>query len=112
LQPTLDLIAELAPHYKLAVVSSSGRTEVEPPLVRAGIRDHFEVLVCGKEAKQLKPEPDPYLLAAELLKVRRPLVVEDSDAGEASGRAAGFEVLRVGSAESVPVEIRRVLNFR
>jgi beta-phosphoglucomutase len=106
---TLALIKDLARTHKLAVVSSSGRTEIEPPLIRAGIREYFEAMVCGKEAGRLKPEPDPYLHAAALLGAKNPLVVEDSDAGEASGRAAGFEVLRVSTAESVPSELRRVL---
>jgi HAD superfamily hydrolase (TIGR01509 family) len=110
LAETEALIADLSPHYKLAVVSSSGRTEIEPPLERAGLRSHFDAMVCGKEAGNLKPSPDPYLRAAELLAATKPLVVEDSAAGEASGRAAGFEVLRVTSAESVPSELRRVLG--
>jgi HAD superfamily hydrolase (TIGR01509 family) len=109
LAETTELISELAPNYKLAVVSSSGRTEVEPPIVRAGIREHFQAMVCGREAGNLKPSPDPYLLGAELLGAKTPLVVEDSAAGEASGRAAGFEVLRVSSAESVPSELRKIL---
>jgi len=109
LAETGALIAELSPRYKLAVVSSSGRTEVEPPIVRAGLREHFQGMVCGREAGNLKPAPDPYLRAAELLGAKNPLVVEDSAAGEASGRAAGFDVLRVASAESVPVELRKIL---
>lgn len=112
LDETKELISELSQNYKLAVVSSSGRTEIEPPIVLAGIRDCFQAMVCGKEAGKLKPEPDPYLRAAELLAAQNPLVVEDSAAGEASGRAAGFEVLRVNSAESVPAELRRYLNAR
>jgi beta-phosphoglucomutase len=111
LAETTAMLSELAPHYKLAVVSSSGRTEIEPPIVRAGLREYFQAMVCGKEAGNLKPSPDPYLRAAQLLGAKSPLVVEDSVAGEASGRAAGFEVLRVNSAESVPAEIRRILNF-
>jgi beta-phosphoglucomutase len=107
---TTQLIAELASGYKLAVVSSSGRSEVEPPIVAAGIREHFQTMVCGREAGDLKPAPDPYLLAAKLLGSRKPLVVEDSAAGEASGRAAGFEVLRVTSAETVPSELRQALS--
>jgi beta-phosphoglucomutase len=110
LYETTRLIADLAPSYQLAVVSSSGRTEVEPPIVRAGIRDHFQAMVCGKEAGNLKPAPDPYLRAAELLGAKRPLVVEDSEAGVAAGRAAGFEVLQIFSAESVPNEVRRALR--
>jgi HAD superfamily hydrolase (TIGR01509 family) len=107
---TTRLIEDLAPRYKLAVVSSSGRTEVEPPIMRAGLRDHFLALVCGKEAGNLKPAPDPYLRAAELLGAKKPLVVEDSAAGEESGRAAGFEVLRVTSADAVPGELRKILG--
>ena len=42
-----------------------------------------------------KPAPEPYLLAATRLGVERALVLEDSAAGIASGRAAGFEVLAV-----------------
>lgn len=109
LAETAAMVTELSPRYKLAVVSSSGRTEVEPPIVRAGLREHFKAMVCGKEAGNLKPAPDPYLHAAQLLDSNNPLVVEDSAAGEASGRAAGFEVLRVASAESVPAELRRAL---
>jgi beta-phosphoglucomutase len=112
LPETAKLIAELAPHYKLAVVSSSGRTEVEPPIIRAGLRDHFQAMVCGKEAGQLKPAPDPYLLAAKLLDAKKPLVVEDSAAGEASGKAAGFTVLKVSSAADVASELRGILSFR
>ena len=55
---TLELIHSLNGH-KLAVVSSSRRAEIEPPLVRAGIRPRFEILVCGsEEVERLKPAPD------------------------------------------------------
>jgi len=57
LEETKQLIRDLSLNHKLAVVSSSARTEVEPPIVRAGIREYFEVLVCGKEAAKLKPAP-------------------------------------------------------
>jgi HAD superfamily hydrolase (TIGR01509 family) len=109
---TINLIRELQPFYKLAVVSSSDRSEVEPPLVRAGIRDCFQAFVCGMEVLNLKPAPDPYLRAAELLAVRSPLVVEDSDAGVAAGIAAGFEVLRVSRPELLGEEVRGFLNRR
>lgn len=88
--------------YKLAVVSSSSRSEIEPLLVTAGLRGAFQALVCGEDVQRPKPAPEPYLLAAERLGVRTALVVEDSDVGEASGRAAGFDVLRVTSPHELP----------
>lgn len=108
-QATLDLVQELKSSYKLAVVSSSHRLEIEPPLERAGIRGCFQALVCGAEVPNMKPAPDPYLRAAELLGARSPLVVEDSSAGVASAIAAGFQVLRLPRPESLSRELRRVL---
>jgi len=105
---TLELVRSVA-SLPLAVVTSSGRSEIEPALIRAGIRDCFRAFVCGLEVPNLKPAPDPYRKAAELLGVTNPLVVEDSDAGEQSGRAAGFQVLRVANAVEVPRLVRQFL---
>jgi beta-phosphoglucomutase len=112
LEDTMELIRELSAlqRYKLGVVSSSGRSEVELPIERAGLHSYFQVFVCGKEVKHLKPAPDPYLRGAELLGAKRPLVVEDSDAGVESARAAGFDVVRVSSADQVANEVRRQLT--
>lgn len=112
LADTMGLIRELSGSgdYNLAVVSSSGRSEVEEPIERAGLRPYFQAFVCGREVEHLKPAPDPYLRGAELLGARRPLVVEDSDAGVASGKAAGFDVLRVSSADAVAAEVRAKLK--
>ena len=82
-------------NYKLAVVTSSGRCEIEPVLEAGGIRSCFEAAVYGEDVKRHKPAPDPYLLAAKRLGITSALVVEDSEAGVESGRAAGFEVVRI-----------------
>ena len=93
--------------YKLAVVTSSATTEIAPILAAGGIRQHFDTLVGGEDVKHHKPAPDPYLLAVQRLGVRTALVVEDSEPGMASGRAAGFEVLAVKG----PADLReRVLG--
>jgi beta-phosphoglucomutase len=96
--------------YKLAVVSSSGRLEIEPALDRAGLLDCFETLVFGGDVRQLKPAPEPYLLAAARLNAQRPLVVEDSEAGVESARAAGFDVIRVKSPDEVPAALHERLK--
>lgn len=109
LDETVRLLRDIA--LPMAVVSSSSRNEVELPLLQAGIRDRFSALVCGLEAGKLKPAPDPYLMGAEMLGAARPLVVEDSEAGEQSGRAAGFEVLRVTSPAEVAPGVRALLGI-
>jgi len=106
------LLDELHPDYKLAVVSSSARLEIEPPLVLGNLRGYFGALIAGEDVEHLKPAPDPYLLAARLLSAQKPLVVEDSPAGITSGRAAGFEVLAVSSASSMAAALLDRLSGR
>ena len=80
----------------------------------AGLRSCFQTLICGREVPNLKPAPDPYLKAAEVLGAKRPLVVEDSDAGVASAQAAGFDVVRISSPQRVAEEVQKRLisSFR
>jgi len=94
------LLERLHREYKLAVVSSSSRNEIEALLVAGGLRRHFDVLVCAEDVSraQLKPAPYPYLLAAQRTGARHPLVVEDSPTGLESARAAGFETLHLKQA--------------
>lgn len=106
-----DFIAALAQRFRLAVVTSSSRTEIEPLLVRAGIRPYFGALVCAEDVAHHKPAPDAYLLAARLLGVETALVIEDSDSGMESARRAGFEALRVPSAaQMIPLVLERIAN--
>src|SRR5579864_2494422 len=61
------LFEELHGRYKLAVVSSSSCSEIEPLLERAGMRGYFGTVVGGESVTHHKPAPEPYLLAAERL---------------------------------------------
>lgn len=103
---TLTLIREVSERYRLAVVTSSGETEVAPILDRIGIANCFHACVYGGDVARLKPAPDPYLRAGELLGVSRALVVEDSEAGQASGAAAGFDVVAIPAAADVARLVR------
>jgi HAD superfamily hydrolase (TIGR01509 family) len=64
----------------------------------------FDVTVCGDEVPALKPDPAPYRQAMAALGVRpgECVVVEDSQAGIASGLAAGAAVLGVPGIQPVP----------
>jgi beta-phosphoglucomutase len=109
-EDVVHLISRLSRH-RLGVVTSSGRNEVEPILSAGGILEHFHVAVYGGDVRRLKPAPDPYLLAVERLRVSKALVVEDSDAGEASGRAAGLDVLRIHHQDEMVAAVTRFLGL-
>jgi beta-phosphoglucomutase len=106
----LKLIRQLN-DYQLAIVTSSGQTEVESILIRAGIREYFRAAVFGGDVKKHTPDPEPYLLAVQKLGVQRALVVEDSDAGVASATAAGLDVLRIHKPSDLPARLRERLGL-
>ena len=56
------------------------------------------MIVCGDMVTRCKPDPEPYRRALELLGVapEHAIVVEDSPAGAAAGRAAGCHVIAYG----------------
>lgn len=86
-----------------ALVTSTHRRLTEIALDTLG-RANFAAVVCGDEAARPKPNPDPYLRAAQLLGVpaQRCVAVEDSPLGVAAASAAGCAVLAVPS--EVPLE--------
>ncbi|WP_435736104.1 HAD family phosphatase [Cellulosimicrobium sp. PMB13] len=85
-----------------ALVTMSYR-ELAEPVAALAPADAFQVLVCGDEVERGKPDPEPYLLAAERLgvDVTRCVAIEDSPAGIASALASGAATLGVEAV--VPV---------
>lgn len=73
---------------------------------------HFDHTVCGDEVPAGKPDPAPYLRAADLLGLdpAQCLAVEDSPTGAAAADAAGCTVLVVPSLTTVPGSPRRVFR--
>ena len=95
-----------------ALVTNTGRALTEAALDSIG-REHFTVSVCADEVPRGKPDPDPYLRAAELLGVapRRCLAVEDSPNGALAAERAGSAVLVVPCDVPVPAGPGRVLRL-
>ena len=92
-----ELLAEVrAAGVPTALVTSTGRRLVEVALETLG-RDSFDVVVCGDEVTKAKPDPAPYLTAAELLGVPigACVAIEDSPTGVAAAHASGAAVLAV-----------------
>lgn len=95
--------------WPTALVTNTGRALTEMALDGIG-REHFTVTVCGDEVPRGKPDPDPYLRAAELLGVAAGdcLAVEDSPTGALAAELAGAAVLVVPCEVEVPAGPGRV----
>lgn len=93
------------PEQQRAIVTSGTVPIASARLAAAGMQ-RPEVWVTAEQVTRGKPDPEPYLIAAERLGVdpRRCLVIEDAQAGIASARAAGCHVLAVTGTGS-PTEL-------
>ena len=82
---------------KIAVVSGSSGKAVSKTLEVIGINSMVEVIVCAGDTRLGKPNPDPFLMAAEKLGVspEKCLVFEDGDAGVNAAKAAGMDWVRI-----------------
>ena len=77
--------------------SSISRATVDRHLTAHGLLNRFDHLVCRGDYENGKPAPDPFLTAAERLRVepRLCLALEDSHVGVRSASAAGMMTVMV-----------------
>ena len=80
-----------ASRVPLAICSGAARAEIEPVVAAAGIASCFRAVVSSDDVTHGKPDPEGYVkaLAAVGADPADSLVVEDTEAGIASARAAG-----------------------
>jgi HAD superfamily hydrolase (TIGR01509 family) len=104
LLPEVKAVASVVVHVEreagripFAVVSGSPRAAIEKTLTALGLREKFPVIVGAEDYARGKPDPEPFLRAAEILGVPpgRCLVFEDAEAGIRSAEAAGMQWVRV-----------------
>jgi HAD superfamily hydrolase (TIGR01509 family) len=102
--PRLQAVPEVLEHIELqygripfAVVSGSTRESVDKSLAVLGLSDKFPLRICAGDYSRSKPDPEPYLLAAQRLGVtaERCLVFEDTELGVRSAQAAGMGWVKV-----------------
>jgi beta-phosphoglucomutase-like phosphatase (HAD superfamily) len=102
-----ELVRVLAAEMPLGIASGARHAEIDEILTAGGLRAPFSVIVGADDVSRTKPDPAPYLAAAQLLGAFAPgltpgecLAFEDSVPGIASAVAAGMRV--VGVAHSYP----------
>jgi HAD superfamily hydrolase (TIGR01509 family) len=91
----------------VALVSASTRRLVDAVLGHIG-HHHFDTTVAGDETPNPKPDPAPYLLAAERLGADpvRAVVLEDSPTGVRAGLDAGAFVVGIPHVAAIEPQPR------
>ncbi|WP_057490366.1 HAD family hydrolase [Streptococcus orisasini] len=79
---------------KMALASSSTKSDILLALRETDILSYFEFILSGEEFPESKPNPEIYNEAARRLRIPKSdiLIIEDSERGIAAGLAAGIEV--------------------
>jgi HAD superfamily hydrolase (TIGR01509 family) len=104
LLPQLKTVPEVLEHIEaqygripLAVVSGSTRESVTSSLTTLNLLERFDAMVCAGDYTRSKPDPEPFLLAAERLGVAAQdcLVFEDTEMGIQAATAAGMASVKV-----------------
>lgn len=86
-------------NFRTALVTSSKKDYVDLVFEITNIAQFFELLVTGELISKGKPDPEPYLLAAEKLGLppNECAAFEDAPSGVLSGKNAGMKVVAVPS---------------
>jgi HAD superfamily hydrolase (TIGR01509 family) len=97
IQSAVDFLRKAARIAPCAIVSGSPHKDVEEAAALCGVTESLAFVLGAEDYSSGKPAPDGFLAAATKLDVDASecVVVEDSSAGVASGRAAGMHVLGV-----------------
>jgi len=83
--------------WRVALATGSRREEAELSLRALGIRHRFQTVISWEDCLRGKPDPDPYLRAAEGLGLPagRCVAVEDAPGGVRAAKAAGMRCVGV-----------------
>ncbi len=89
-----EAVRYAAARVPLAICSGAARAEIEPVVAAAGLAECFQAIVSSDDVVHGKPDPEGYRKALALLgDPADALVVEDTEAGIASAKAAGLRVI-------------------
>ena len=92
-----QVLTELAPHYRMAVVTSCKREHFDAVHADTNVRGYFEFVLALEDYPRTKPRPDPYLAALARAGVRaeEAVAVEDSPRGVRAAVAAGIPCIAI-----------------
>ena len=89
----VEVLAELAEHYDMAIVTTCKRRDFEVIHPNDNILQFMQFVLAREDYVQSKPNPEPYLLALNKFSAaaEQALVIEDSERGLQAARAASID---------------------
>ena len=99
-------------NYTLACCSNAIKESIVDMLTKSNMINYFDLVIGNDEIKNPKPDPEIYLKAFEILKVKPEecLIIEDAPYGIEAAKASGAIVIAVKGHKDVNLDLFRRLN--
>ena len=96
--PGVFKILQLLKEKNQGIALGSASKNARPILEKTGILSYFDVIVDGNDVTNAKPDPEVFLIAAQLLNIdqKNAIVFEDSVAGIQAANIAGMISVGIG----------------
>lgn len=93
IEGVLEVLAELAQHYQMAIVTTCKRRDFELIHRNPDLLQFMQFVLVREDYVESKPHPEPYLTALQKFSAapQQALVIEDSERGLRAARAAGID---------------------
>ena len=93
IEGVLEVLAELAQHYQMAIVTTCKRRDFELIHRNRDLLQFMQFVLVREDYVESKPHPEPYLTALHKFSAtpQQALVIEDSERGLRAARAAGID---------------------
>ena len=93
IEGVLEVLAELAPRYQMAIVTTCKRRDFELIHSNPDLLQFMQFVLAREDYEESKPHPEPYLTALHKFSAtpQQALVIEDSERGLRAARAAGID---------------------
>jgi HAD superfamily hydrolase (TIGR01509 family) len=97
-----EVLERIAGQFPVAIATNSSRSDAHHAFKATRIDRFARAIVTADDVEQLKPAPDIYLKAAQLIKMNPEhcIAVEDSPAGSKAAKAAGMYVIGLVHTQS------------
>jgi HAD superfamily hydrolase (TIGR01509 family) len=98
MEGALELILDLYNHnFKLGIVSSSRKDEIDSYLKALKISNYFQGIVTAEDVSKVKPDPEPFIKALTRFSIRpeESVVIEDTENGLIAAKKAGIKCVIV-----------------
>lgn len=93
----LQLLSSTNSSIPKALVTNASRQGVLAILESFALKSFFKLILCQEDVKEPKPNPECYLLATMLLKVKGEncIAIEDSETGILAANLAGIPTIKI-----------------